>query len=105
MLQGWSYEDGKTTTDIFDYGEVLWSSGVPSEARLLDAVILKFGLRLVNPSIGRIVDHCFFGGYIDDVRFNRIRGEMYVSSCNEDGEASVKKWKVAQKFKSLWFAE
>ena len=108
LLQGWSYEEGKTATDIFDYGEALWSAGAPGEARLLDAIVLKFRFLLVHPVNGREEVSCFIGGYIDDVRFDRIRGPLYAPSpsCSkEEDERIVKNWKIAQKFKSLWFAE
>ena len=71
--------------------------------RTTEAVFFKAAIRLRNRGAGAYKNLCFYAGYIDDTEFTMIRAPIY-AECDV-GEDSVRKWKIAQSFKSRWNAE
>ena len=98
LKKGWEFETGSATVEVDDYGEATW------KARTLPMVLLRANLALSHRRLGETKSWCFYAGYIDDERYKEVR-EAHVATCKSEGEETIRKWKIANSFKSGWIAE
>ena len=96
----WRFDDKWETfnvgSDVADFGTVQW------DHRQLDAVVVKTSIQQKNRILGKYEERCYLFGFVSDDEFNMLR-DPFTFDC--DDTAAVYKWKVGERFKSLWNAE
>ena len=98
-LQGRFADRWKTfdvSSDVLDFGNVEW------RGRNMDAVLVQSVVQQKNRGLGQYSRSCFVFGLIDDPEFSMQR-EVFSRPC--EASADVAKWKVGNKFRSLWNAD
>jgi hypothetical protein len=94
MRDRWEIE-GKSYS-VEDFGDASWNS------RVVEAVVVRAELNLLNKPLGRRDKLCVLFGVIIDAEFAYLRDAIEVG-C-DSGSDDVKRWQVGSGFKSRWKA-
>lgn len=90
------WETFNVGSDVADFGTVQW------DHRQLDSVVVKTIVHQKNRILGKYEDRCYLFGFVSDDEFSMLR-EPFAVDCDDTG--AVNKWKVGERFKSLWNAD
>jgi hypothetical protein len=90
------WETFNVGSDVADFGTVQW------DHRELDAVVVKTIVHQKNRILGKYDERCYLFGFVSDGEFSMLR-DPFAVDCGDT--AAMNKWKVGERFKSLWNAD
>lgn len=80
--------------ELYDYGTVKWND------RRIDAVFVKFIVKIKNRTLGKYVERCSFSGWVADNEFS-MRRDAFESSY-EMAESNLTRWQRSKAFEERW---
>ena len=88
----WEIADSRY--ELYDYGTAKWSD------RRIDAVFVKFIIKIKNRTLGKYEERCSISGWIADNEFS-MRRDAFETSCDL-AEINLTKWQKARAFEERW---
>lgn len=90
------WETFDVKSEVADFGVTQW------KGRPLEGIIVTSVIQQKNKSLGQYNRECFVFAMLDDAEFSMKR-QLLDNKC--ENEASLKKWKIENSFKSRWNAD
>jgi hypothetical protein len=80
--------------ELYDYGTAKWND------RRIEAVFIKYEVKLKNRVLGKYEDRCMVMGWIADNEFS-MRRDAIETSC-DDAESYISDWQKSRAFEQRW---
>lgn len=88
----WEISDSRF--ELYDYGTAKWND------RRIDAVFVRYVIKIKNRTLGKYEERCSIMGWIADNEFS-MRRDAFESSC-DTAEANITKWQRSRAFEERW---
>jgi len=92
MNEQWEIADSRF--ELYDYGTAKWND------RRIDAVFVKFIVKIKNRTLGKYEERCSVSGWVADNEFS-MRRDAFESSC-EMAESNLTRWQRSKAFEERW---